>query len=116
MTRDAFAAENHSSGGLFVDVITFSRDRSVARRRAVAHARRRAERPEPVCADQGAGADPQPQLQRGARPLEVSSFSIAFNTTHAYDTPIVRAALPSGAVVSQTSTASAGEISSCSPP
>ena len=49
ITRDAFAAENHSAGGLFIDIITQPghRRRSAAAC-TIAAARRRAERPQPV--------------------------------------------------------------------
>ena len=97
ITRDAFAAENHSAGGLFVDIITQPgvgplrgsarynlRDGALAARN-------------PLTPVKG------PERQQnygtaftGSLIKERASFNVSFNGTTSYDTPNLYAALPSG--------------------
>jgi len=97
ITRDAFAAENHSAGGLFIDVITQPgmgplrggirynlRDGSLSGR-------------SPFTPTKGAE-----RLQNygtnfsGSLIKERASFNVSFNGTTSYNTPNLYAALPTG--------------------
>jgi hypothetical protein len=103
VTRDAFAAENHSAGGLFIDIITQPgvgpvrgglnyrlRDGSMSGR-------------SPFTPTKG----PE-QIQNyglnfgGSLAKDRSSFSLSTSGQHSYDTPIVNAALAGGATQSET--------------
>lgn len=103
ITRDAFAAENHAAGGVFIDIVT---QPGIGPLRGGFNTRLRAgglSATSPFVTRKG----PE-QLQNynvnigGTIKPEVSSFSVNFSTNYAYDTPILRVALPNGSTVSET--------------
>jgi Carboxypeptidase regulatory-like domain len=97
ITRDAFAAENHSAGGLFIDIITQPgvgplrgglrynlRDGALSSRSPFTPAKG----PERV---QNYGTNFSGSLIK-----ERASFNVSFNGNRSYDTPNLYAALPTG--------------------
>jgi carboxypeptidase family protein/TonB-dependent receptor-like protein len=102
ITRDAFAAENHFAGALFIDIITQPgmgpirgggnfrlRDGSMSGRNALTGAKT-------AESTQGYGMNFGGSLIR-----QKSSFSLSVNGTRSYDTPNVYVALPTGGTKSQ---------------
>ncbi|MEN3337024.1 MAG: hypothetical protein V7647_700 [Acidobacteriota bacterium] len=102
ITRDAFAAENHSAGGLFIDIITQPgvgalrggvnvrlRDGSLNARNALAPAKG----PERM---QNYGV-----FAAGSLLKQKSSFSVSINTQTAYDTPNSYGFVPGTGVVAR---------------
>jgi hypothetical protein len=102
ITRDAFAAENHFAGALFIDIITQPgmgpirgggnfrlRDGSMSGRNALTGAKA-AENTQSYGMNFG-----------GSLIRQKSSFSLSVNGTKSYDTPNVYVALPTGGTKSQ---------------
>lgn len=95
ITRDAFAAENHNAGGLFIDIIT---QPGVGRLRGGTNWRIRSgslSGRSPFTPEKGPEHITNYGLQVGGSLIpQRSSFSLAFNGQRSYDTANLNAALP----------------------
>ena len=99
ITRDAFAAENHFAGGLFIDIITQPGSGPLRGERQLPAARRIVQRRATRSPPQQKGAEQTQNYMAnfgGSLQNQKSSFSANLFGTTSYDTPYLNAALPTG--------------------
>ena len=99
ITRDMFAAENHSAGGMFIDIITQPGIGAAARQRPVQLLRQRPRRRNPLVPKKGPARTQNASLSlSGSLIKEKSSFSLSFGGVNRYLTPNLYAAVPAGVI------------------